>query len=146
MHRTSFAFNTFSHVGFASMLLSCFVVGCSGSNESTVTGTVTAEGKPVSAGTLNITPLGGAGASGISTISAKIGSDGSFKTAVAVPVGQAKLTYVDPGPAFPEGYVPKPSEPAPESPYRKMSIKDPEVSISAHAPLKVELVAKGKVK
>ena len=54
----------------------------------------------------------------------------------------AKITFVSPGPEFPAGYTPKPSEPAPESPYSKMKVKDEEVVIKSGTLLNVELIKK----
>ena len=117
------------------------VVGCGGSGGIVVKGKVEADGKPVTNGMLNITQKTGDGKTG-ATAAAKIGSNGEFVTPPEVKEGPAKITFVAPGPEYPAGYTPKPSEPAPESPYIKMKVKDEEVVIKAGTLLNVELIKK----
>ena len=118
------------------------VVGCGGGSGIVVKGKVEADGKPVTNGMLNITQKTGDGKTG-GTVAAKIGSNGEFVTPPEVKEGQAKITFVAPGPEFPAGYTPtKPYEPAPESPYSKMKVKDEEVVIKAGTLLNVELIKK----
>lgn len=119
------------------------VVGCgSGGGGIVVKGKVVADGKPVTNGMLNITPKTGDGKTG-RTVASKIGSNGEFVTPPEVKEGPAKITFVSPGPEFPAGYTPtKPYEPAPESPYSKMKVKDEEVVIKSGTPLAIELIKK----
>lgn len=118
------------------------VVGCgSGGGGIVVKGKVVADGKPVTNGMLNITPKTGDGKTG-RTVAAKIESSGEFVTPPEVKEGPAKITFVSPGPEFPAGYTPKPSEPAPESPYSKMKVKDEEIVIKSGTLLNVELIKK----
>lgn len=117
------------------------VVGCGGSGGIVVKGKVEADGKPVTNGMLNITQKIGDGKTG-ATAAAKIGANGEFVTPPEVKEGPAKITFVSPGPEFPAGYTPKPSEPAPESPYSKMKVKDEEIVIKSGTPLTIELIKK----
>jgi len=118
------------------------VVGCGGSGGIVVKGKVEADGKPVTNGMLNITQKTGDGKTG-GTVASKIGSNGEFVTPPEVKEGPAKITFVSPGPEFPAGYTPtNPYEPAPQSPYSKMKVKDEEVVIKAGTPLTIELINK----
>ena len=118
------------------------VVGCGGGGGIVVKGKVEADGKPVTNGMLNITQKIGNDKTG-GTVAAKIGSNGEFVTPPEVKEGPAKITFVAPSPEFPAGYTPtKPYEPAPESPYSKMKVKDEEVVIKAGTLLTIELIKK----
>ena len=118
------------------------VVGCgSGGGGIVVKGKVEADGKPVTNGMLNITQKIGTDKTG-GTVAAKIGPNGEFVTPPEVKEGPAKITFVSPGPEYPAGYTPKPSEPAPESPYSKMKVKDEEIVIKSGTPLAIELIKK----
>ena len=118
------------------------VVGCGGGGGGIVVkGKVEADGKPVTNGMLNITQKIGNDKTG-GTVAAKIGPNGEFVTPPEVKEGPAKITFVSPGPEFPAGYTPKPSEPAPESPYSKMKVKDEEVVIKSGTALNIELIKK----
>jgi hypothetical protein len=119
------------------------VVGCGGDGGGIVVkGKVEADGKPVTNGMLNITLKTGDGKTG-RTIATKIGSNGEFVTSPEVKEGPAKITFVAPGPEFPAGYTPtNPYEPAPQSPYSKMKVKDEEVVIKAGTLLTIELINK----
>ena len=117
------------------------VVGCGGAGGIVIKGKVEADGKPVTNGMLNITQKVGNDKTG-ATAAAKIGPNGEFVTPPEVKEGPAKITFVSPGPEYPAGYTPKPSEPAPESPYSKMKVKDEEVVIKAGTLLTIELIKK----
>jgi hypothetical protein len=118
------------------------VVGCGGGGGIVVKGKVEADGKPVSNGMLNITQKTGDGKTG-GTVAAKIGANGEFVTPPEVKEGPAKITFVAPGPEFPAGYTPtNPYEPAPQSPYSKMKVKDEEVVIKSGTLLTIQLINK----
>ena len=118
------------------------VVGCGGGGGGIVVkGKVEADGKLVTNGMLNITQKIGNDKTG-RTVAAKIGSNGEFVTPPEVKEGPAKITFVSPGPEYPAGYSPKPSEPAPESPYSKMKVKDEDVVIKSGTLLTIELINK----
>lgn len=118
------------------------VLGCGESGGGLVIkGKVEANGKPVTNGMLNITQKIGEDKTG-RTVAAKIGDNGEFVTPPEVKEGPAKITFVAPGPEFPAGYTPKPSEPAPESPYSKMKVKEAEIVIKSGTPLNIELITK----
>jgi|GEM_PF-2998600 len=144
---TSFAYFSFVRTT-KTLLIAGFVgcalaaVGCGGSGGGLVVkGKVEANGKPVTNGMLNITQKVGDDKTG-ATIAAKIGANGEFVTPPEVKEGPAKITFVAPGPEYPAGYTPKPSEPAPESPYSKMKVKEAEIVIKSGTPLNVELITK----
>ena len=126
--------------GFVGFIFAVF--GCGGGGGGIVVkGKVEADGKPVTNGMLNITQKIGNDKTG-GTVAAKIGPNGEFVTPPEVKEGPAKITFVSPGPEFPAGYTPKPSEPAPESPYSKMKVKDEEVVIKSGTALNIELIKK----
>lgn len=90
---------------------------------------MTFNGKPVTAGTLVLSPDTKEKEPG-APASIPIQADGTFSSR-NVPVGLCKVIYMAPSPAFPEGYVPKPSEPAPVSPYAALAAKTSETTINS---------------
>jgi len=134
------AFRTTAVCGLALCVM--LLAGCGGGRgTTTIKGTVkTADGKPVTGGTLTIAPVDAGGEA--SPVGTQVGSDGTFS--VAAPQGKAKLTYVDPGAQFPKDYTPKPSEPAPLSPFAGMSVVKPDVEIKAGESLDVTIGKGGK--
>jgi len=106
-----------------------------------VSGKVTAGGKPVTGGTLVFTPVAGGE---IPPASVTIGADGSYSSD-KVPTGKNKLIYNAPPAEHPKDYKPKPSEPAPMSPFARMVPKTPEVDVkSGSSTLDVEIGYPGK--
>lgn len=102
------------------------LAGC-GPSVGRVSGKVTADGKPVTGGTIIFSP--GEGNRGAAA-TVNIKEDGTYTTDAAL-VGKINLLYNAPSPAYPKGYVPKPSEPAPESPYTGLVPKVKEVEIKS---------------
>jgi hypothetical protein len=129
---------------FSLALVAATAVGCSGNNLSSVKGKVMAFGKPVTAGTLIFAPVRQDSNPGASA-SVLLKSDGTFESGSVVPPGTCKVTYVAPAPAYPEGHVPKPSEPAPLSPFSGLVAKVKDVAIKpGHNTIDLELVRAGR--
>lgn len=111
-----------------------FLTGCS--KKASVTGKVTFGGTAVKGGSLVFAPVGG----GAPPATVAIASDGGFNASGVQP-GKNKVIYNAPPAEFPAGYTPKPSEPAPMSPYTGMVVKTPEVEVgSGSTPMEIELV------
>lgn len=107
------------------------VVGCGEAGRATVTGKVTANGQPVTGGSLSFAPVGGNSRPAATTI----GSDGTFdlSDSEGAPVGKNVLHYSPPPRSFPDGFSPKPGDMPPASPYDGMKPIAAEVEILAGA-------------
>jgi hypothetical protein len=106
------------------------ISGCK--TKAEITGrVVTPEGQPVTAGTLVFSPVpkGDDDTNPGAPVPVQIQPDGSFKANVAV-VGTMRVVYTPPGPDYPEGYTPAPSEPAPVSPFAGLSPMQNEVEVT----------------
>jgi hypothetical protein len=126
-------------VALAGMML---VVGCSSKN-STVTGTVKADGKVVTGGRLTFAPKSDAKNPG-KTMQATVGKDGTFSVKDVV-AGDVTVKYTPPGPAWPEGVEPKPSVEPPASPWKDYDVKTKAVTITGGSmTLDIELTKGGK--
>ena len=114
-------------------------VGCGDAGRATVSGTVTADGQPVTGGSLTFTPVGG----GAKPAAATIGSDGTYDLGESdgSAIGKNAVIYSAPPRSFPDGYQPKPGDMPPASPYDGMKPSVSEVEIQSGAnTIDVELV------
>lgn len=130
------------------LVLSCTLglltlTGCGSNGGAKVTGKVTFQGQPVTGGTLVFAPVAqgekNPGAPGTATIS----KDGSFTAATRVREGKCTVSYNAPMAEFPPGYTPRPSEPAPQSPFTNLMVKDKEIELKGGTPVNIELVPRG---
>lgn len=115
------------------------VIGCGDTGRATVSGQVTADGKPVTGGSLSFAPVGG----NAKPAAALIGSDGTYdlSDSEGAPVGKNMLLYSPPPRAFPDGFSPKPGDMPPASPYDGLKPSVTEVEIQGGAnTVDVELV------
>lgn len=152
MSRSSFSFGHAARInGIIVVASSALLAGCGGGDNFTtapVYGTVTLNGKPVTGGTIMLTPINegeskmsGKGAAGT------VQEDGSFElttyeTGDGAVVGKHRVSYIaprlPPAPAPAEGQIPPP---APVSPFYGAAPKTSEVEItSGDNTLTVELV------
>lgn len=118
------------------------MVGCGGNKGGQINGHVSADGKPVTAGTLVLAPVPksaedmNAGA----PTSIPIQPDGTFLAKTSA-TGTYRAVYTPPAAEHPPGYTPMPSEPAPESPFAGLTLKQNEFEISrGQNELTIELV------
>lgn len=114
-------------------------VGCGDAGRATVSGKVTADGKPVTGGSLSFAPVGG----NAKPAAASIGSDGTYdlSDSEGAPIGKNLLLYSPPPRSFPEGFSPKPGDMPPASPYDGLKPSVTEVEILGGAnTVDVELV------
>jgi len=107
----------------------------------TITGKVTTGGKDVTGGSLIFAPIPkGSDQNPGAPSTANVGKDGTYTAKNVVP-GKVRVTYSSPGDVFPEGYTPKPSEPAPRSPFNGLVPKQPEIELkSGDTKVDIELV------
>jgi hypothetical protein len=115
------------------------LVGCGDASRATVTGKVTADGQPVTGGSLSFAPVEG----NAKPASAAVGSDGTYdlSDSEGAPIGKNLLLYSPPPRAFPEGFSPQPGDMPPASPYDGLKPSVSEVDIQGGAnTLDVELV------
>jgi len=125
-------------VTFSAVILA----GCGGGeNVASVNGKVTAEGKAVTAGTLIFAPVPEGKSNPGKPAVVEVKSDGTFSSK-AVVVGKSTIVYNSPSPAYPEGYTPKPSEPAPVSPFSGLIPETKEVEVKSDTTLEIKLVRK----
>ncbi|PQO45840.1 hypothetical protein C5Y93_11320 [Blastopirellula marina] len=116
----------------------CFGCGAN-SGLANVSGTVTADGKPVTGGTITYIPSA-EGKPG----SGEVQADGTFtittyKDGDGAVVGEGTISYTAPSVEIPEDL--QPGQPLPSSPYSGLKPSDPKVSIqSGKNTLTVELV------
>ena len=125
------------------------LVGCSGGAVASVSGTVTAEGAPVTGGNITLVPVAAsadpaaAGKSGTGPVSAEIKPDGTFKFTDNASAGKHRVMYSSPSveweaPEY-DGVGPPPV--GPPIPYSGMKPKDEEVTVEAGPnTLTIELV------
>jgi len=107
------------------------VAGCGGKGAKVTGKVTTADGKPVTGGSLTFAPIpSGNDRTPGKPASADVQSDGSF-TVDEVVVGKCKVTYTAPSPQYPPNYTPKASEPAPVSPFTGMVPVQSEVDVPA---------------
>lgn len=118
---------------FLALTLPCIALcfGCdqTGQGLAPASGTVTADGKPVTGGTITFIPSG-EGKPG----SGEVKSDGSFtlttyKDGDGVVVGKGTISYTAPSVEIPEDL--KPGQPLPSSPYSGLKPSTPDVSITS---------------
>ncbi len=125
--------------GLLLVVLSLQLVGCGGGNLAKVTGNVTANGQPVTEGTLLFSPVAGsAGSEGALPATAEIQSDGTFTVGTENPgdgaaVGKHRVSYTPPALVLPEwdGYGKKPE--VPKSPFDGFTPTTAEVEIKSGA-------------
>ena len=115
-------------------------VGCGAG--SSVSGKVTADGKPVTGGSITLAPVATSGdeAAG-APVAAPVNSDGTFSIPEKTVTGKHRVMYSPPSVESPEwdGYGTPPK--APEQPYAGMTAKETEVEITSGSKnLAVELV------
>lgn len=120
----------------ASMVALSFLLSGCGAKTGTVSGKVTAEGKSVTGGTLVFSP-DAANPGPPATV--QVGADGNFSS-TAVVIGKNTVIYNAPPAQYPPGYTPKPSEPAPESPYVGLVPETKTVEVKGNTPLEIKLV------
>lgn len=127
------------------LALSGFALGFSGCLSSTnaVSGTVTADGQPVTSGTITLAPVAAGGSSEAAggPVSGAIGPDGKFKVAEGTVVGKHRVMFSPPAVEQPEwdGYGTPPAKVP--VPYEGMVAKESEVDIKAGTnELTIELV------
>lgn len=127
------------------LALSVSALGLTGCLSSTnaVSGTVTADGQPVTGGSITLAPVaeGGSTQAAGGPVSASVGPDGKFKIAEGTVAGKHRVMFSPPSVEQPEwdGYgTPPKQNPVP---YAGMTAKEPEVDIKAgNNDLKIELV------
>ena len=108
-----------SSAGLLLALAAAFTLlaGCGGGGPvGKVSGKVTADGKPVSGGTLVFSPLAESRDAAGPPTSVQVKEDGSYETSAAN-IGKNTVSYNPPSVKLPDGYVAKPSEPTPQSPF-----------------------------
>lgn len=128
------------HVHFVSAIASSLALtfllsGC-GARTGKVSGKVTAEGKPVTGGTLVFSP-DAANPGRPATVT--VGADGSFSSNSVV-IGKDTVIYNAPPAQYPPGYTPQPSEPAPESPFVGLVPETKVIEVKRDTPLEIKLV------
>lgn len=125
--------------GLLLVVLSLQLVGCGGGNLAQVTGKVTANGQPVTEGTLLFSPIAGSTeGEGAIPATAEIQSDGTFTVSTEKPgdgaaVGKHRISYTPPIPEAPDwdGYGKKPE--VPKSPFAGFTPTTAEVEIKSGA-------------
>lgn len=140
MNRLSSKFRFASCLGTLLVLPSVLAfVGCEDAGRASVSGKVTADGKPVTGGSLSFAPVGG----NAEPAAAMVGSDGTYDLSDShgASVGKNTLYYSAPQRAFAEGYSPKPGDMPPASPYDGMKPSVAEVDVKGGSnTIDVELV------
>jgi len=119
--------NVFRILGICLAFTAVVFAGC-GTPTAKLSGKVTGEGVAVTAGTLVFTPT--EANSGGTPVTISIKSDGTYETTTA-PLGKVAVSYLAPPAAYPAGYEPKPSEPAPESPFAGLIVEKKDFEVKA---------------
>ena len=124
------------------VLPALLVVGCGGNKGGQINGQVSANGQPVTAGTLVLAPVpksdGDTNAGAPTSI--PIQPDGTFLAKTSA-TGTFRAVYTPPAAEHPPGYTPMPSEPAPESPFAGLTLRENEFEITkGENTLSIELV------
>lgn len=102
------------------------ILGCGDGNRASVTGKVTANGAPVTGGTLGFSPVGG----GAKPISVAVAADGSFDlSGDGVAIGKNSVTYM--APAGGDAMNLKPGESAPLSEWAGYTVKTSEIDVKS---------------
>lgn len=119
------------------MVVTLAALGCgSGGNLAPVTGKVTANGQPVTEGTLLFSPIGGAGGEGAIPATAEVKPDGTFTAGTDKPgdgaaVGKHRVTYTAPPPPASDwdGYGKQPE--VKKSPFAGMQVQPAEIEVKS---------------
>ena len=101
-------------------------IGCGDGNRASLSGKVTAEGAPVTEGTILIAPVGG----GVKPVNVGVEPDGSFK-AEGVAIGKNTISYTAPAAAYPEGFEAKPGDEPTRSKWEGYKTSTAEIDVKA---------------
>jgi hypothetical protein len=134
----------------ALLLLVGTVTGCGSGGKARVSGKVTVNGKPVTAGLISFTPVASGQKEPGKPAAGEVQQDGSFtlgtesKADGAVP-GKHTVRYTPPTMSYPEGKTPRPGEAPPRSGFEGLMPKsqDVEVKLGANT-VEIELVGGGR--
>jgi hypothetical protein len=119
-------------IGFAAVAAGTLVavLGCGDANRASVTGKVTANGEPVTGGTLSFAPIGG----GAKPAMTAVGADGTYNLSDdGVPIGKNSVTYMAPPAQYPEGMEPKPGDLPTPSAWEGYKVATNEIEIKSGA-------------
>lgn len=128
------------HVGLLSVLgLSLLLVaGCGSGGKLSVTGKVTSNGAPVTAGSVTFFPIAAEGNTPGKPASGNIQADGTYKLGTdgegdGAPAGRYRVSYSAPPAEFPAGVTPTPGMSPPRSPFDGLVPQKTEVDVASGA-------------